>query len=1011
MITVKKASAGSGKTFALAEKYINMLMAAYMATDESHDRHAYKHILAVTFTNKATEEMKSRILEELYKVAHPEKETSNMKVPQKPEVAAAILSDILHDYSSFAVSTIDKFFQQTLRAFARELGHFNRYEVELDKNSLVDEAVDTILDELDASREDDLKMIDFMVANLQEDMQEGKGYNVERALKDMGKQLKSASFATKMAAMGLNPAQAYSQDALLALRKDCSTVVASFLTGISERSERIAQWMTANGVDSSAFNGGFVKQMLKNAGVKSWDMFSAATAASVEKASDRNLWFAQKKQKDYAHLSDSFAGVIEPWLEFYNSNYPVAATAVKLRKCVYGLGVASRLFQAFDRIAKEKNVLCLEDSNELLFNIIDGSDAPFVYEKTGVRFKTFMLDEFQDTATTQWKNFEPLLRESEGHKGDGSDDTFDNLVVGDVKQSIYRWRSSDWSLMDHQLEEDFSGQTRNKPLEHNWRSTKAVVDFNNALYPAISKTMDAMVQTPSGSHSIQDIYKDSFQYLAKPEKQAGGCVDVRFMEDKEAQIAALVDKVKELCADGKVSYSDIAVLVRSNKNGSLVAHALGDAGINVVTEASLRVKASATVGRLVAMMSYVDNPVGKVSEYFLKQAGLLDVPEAYHSLCGLAETLYAKLLLNPALKADCEKEVMYVTSFMDAVMNFSRTNGDNLHAFLQWWDEQDVSVNATAGDGAVRIITIHKSKGLAFPYVIIPFIEDITIYNSTRTSMWATPQAKGTALEAYMDKLYYVPVSSSDSGTLFSQTYAVEAFNQALDAMNLLYVATTRAEYGMLLLASPGKNMGKVLYDYAGRKDIHVGEEFSYTHKEKSRTAVDVPFSFPTCQLQDRLSIRPYAADFFLDEGNDFEHLSYLDKGIVMHDILSAVVVPTDLEKAVDEQIAQGALSAASKERVMKFLGSRIASRPEFFPNFNVRVLNETTLLGPDGREHRPDRVLVYPDGSVTVVDYKFGSPKPEYEAQIALYADLFKSMGYTKVQAHLWYLYPNKIF
>ena len=448
MLKIMKASAGSGKTYSLARTYISLLL-------RNDDRYAYRHILAVTFTNKATDEMKSRILRELHVMATDPSGSSYLKdfVPSlfasmelMQKKAQTVLHDILHDYSAFAVSTIDRFFQQTLKAFSREIGQFASYQVELDKDSLVAESVDRILDSLTESSGG---LLSWLTDNVLEQIEQGGRYSMDANLLNMAMRLKSTQRLEAVEKAGIDEDKTYSKDNLNRIRSSCRKIISDFRKEVKARAKRALEILETAGVDPAESNRGFLSSLYIYAELKENGQFDVPKDTFLSRAADPDQWFAKSKAGKYMPLVYPFLEVpLEDFCSLWGKEYAVYATACILDGQIYGLGVAGELRRTFNALMKEKNVLCIEDSNTILRDIIDGSDAPFVYEKLGVRFDHFLLDEFQDTSQVQWTNFSPLLHNSDSQGGE-------NLIVGDVKQSIYRWRGSDWKLLDRNIPDEF----------------------------------------------------------------------------------------------------------------------------------------------------------------------------------------------------------------------------------------------------------------------------------------------------------------------------------------------------------------------------------------------------------------------------------------------------------------------------------------------------------------------------------------------------------------------------
>ena len=590
---ILKASAGSGKTYRLSHTYMDLLLS-------SREPYPYRHILAVTFTNKATAEMKDRILRNLAE-----------KAKTDPR-ARALLTDLLHDYGAFSVSTIDRFFQQALKAFSREIGQFADYQIELDKDSLIAETMDRILDSL---TEDSRDLLLWIRDSLQTTLENGRKYTVDEGLLETGRLLGNNEFRELAERYGISGNEAFSKERLGRIRKDCRAKIKDF-------ESRVAAL-------------GF-------------------PVAPGEPVSPKN------KKK----LIQATPGLEE----LFEEPYRIYCTARILDKLIFQLGLAGEFYREFDALLSEKNILCLDESNTLLRDIIAGSDAPFVYEKMGVRYEHFLLDEFQDTSRIQWDNFLPLLRESESKGGS-------NLIVGDVKQSIYRWRGSDWELLGGEVGKNFPDADV-ETMQDNWRSTRAVVGFNNRFFEY------AAAQT-----GLSGIYSDVQQtprVSLKKEPQEGS-VQVSFTDDQPAAVLASVQAAHVAGAQ----WGDIAVLVRGKKEGAALASFLIGAGIPVISDDSLLLKSSPVVRRLVSLLICYDNPDDRIGR-FLADSMDLEFPKEYHSLVDFCEELLREMRAwDPA---SFEGQVLFIQAFMDDLQGWVQVNGNNLRYFLKHWEEKDIYI-------------------------------------------------------------------------------------------------------------------------------------------------------------------------------------------------------------------------------------------------------------------------------------------------------------------------------
>ena len=931
MIKILKASAGSGKTYALANNYLELLT----------ERFAYRHILAVTFTNKATAEMKSRILKFLYEGG-----------PDKKDM----LRDILHDYSAFAVTTIDKFFQQALKAFAREIGQVADYQIDLDKDALIDEAMDRILDSLTADNTD---LLEWLRRSVADSLDQGKKASIEGQLYEIGRRLMMGEAGRRE-----DLKERFNKENLGALMENCAGIIRDFTEKVNAAAKDV--------VVTKAYS---IRQLAPyQKGYQPWDRIPSPGATLY-------------KEAEGSTFCNFFDGKEFCW---YN-------TAWLIRDLAFSLGLAGEFYRSFEEMLSEKNVMVLDESNEILGDIIAGSDAPFVYEKMGVRYESFLLDEFQDTSNIQWENFRPLLHESDsnGHK---------NLIVGDVKQSIYRWRDSDWTLLARKVVQDFPGAVTDT-LDNNWRSCEAVVHFNNDFFEFAAKQIGR-----------EDLYSDVEQ-KKKLEDDQKGFVRVSF-RDKNEQIPLVLESIAYARKAG-AQYGDIAVLVRARKEGTAIASALIEAGVPVVSDDSLTLNSSRILRKLTGILANHENPDDKINA-FIAQSEAVCFPDDYHSLTDLCENLLRQLeKASPEVFAG---ETLYIQAFMDDLREWSDANGNELRYYLQHWEESNATISSPLSDAAVRIITIHKAKGLEFPYVIFPYAEKVGFYKADWH--WCSMDATGTPFIPQASGTYPVMLDSSADNTLFADAKRAEEEMQKVDNINVFYVALTRAEKCLHVIAAmPSKkfreaktpeykDFSQILYTFCGGLDDSTrGEMYDFTsmkRKDKGEE-IEIPFHYVSIPIGDRLKASADASDFFGEDGAVGAAASPRRNGIALHGILSKVQTPDDLHAAVDDAVLDGQLTLAEGEDAFTLLSERIAAHPEWF---SARGLNESALFDASGSEHRPDRVVLS-GHSAYIIDYKFGDSTPEsdarYSKQVSRYMKLFASLGY-EVSGAVWYVVPDKL-
>ena len=821
-LKIIKASAGSGKTYTLTREYITRLLA-------SPGSDAYRHVLAVTFTNKATAEMKQRILSELHCLA-----TDPAHSPYHDDIvpsvcaddrtaqmkAKAILAAVLYDYSSFAVSTIDAFFQKTLRAFAHETGLDGSYKVDLDREALVDAAVDRVMATLnDPANATTLRWI---TEGVDHDLATTGKYNVERRLRDLAMSLTGSDGAA---------AQILPADELAKASEECDAVVTKFVDDVSNAARRVADEISADGMTPADFNRAFPKSVIAYASLSSTDTVKAPSEALLTRLNDPSDWFTAPKIKAGFRAGRRVQEAMADFASLFGDRYGEYLTAASVRNECLVLRIATQLRQVFGEIQKEKNVVTIDRTNELIRDIVDGSDAPFIYEKLGIRFEDFLLDEFQDTSGVQYGNFLPLLLNGIAEGGQ-------TLLVGDVKQSIYRWRGSDWELLGGKAEQELdAGDTEIRTLTSNYRSLPAVVDFNNAFFEDTASVIDAILGFDEGDEgSIGSIYGDVRQKAARG--HAGdGVVNVTFTATADEEMDCIVEAVRGWQSKG-MPLRSIAVLVRGNAEGQAVAARLLGEGIDVMSDEALAVKGSATVRRIVSGMTLEAFPERKDSgdgrqgvASFVAGDDDTESRAGGRGLYALAEALLER---ESARDDDgVRRESAFVLAFLDYVRDWSAVNGDNIPGFLRDWETADTKIAMPEGADAVRVMTIHKAKGLEFPVVIVPFLEKTVLYRNT--SRWCRPKAGGTTVARLAGGDFCVPLSEASAKGLFRDVYLRERYLQAVDNINIAYVAMTRASAALEIIAQkPGKgfvtafekgtvqtpkDFAQILYTYIGGVD------------------------------------------------------------------------------------------------------------------------------------------------------------------------------------------------
>ena len=1077
-LTVYKASAGTGKTFRLAVDYIKLLIS---------NPQAYKSILAVTFTNKATEEMKTRILSQLYGIwkrlpdsnDYMERIVEELGVSeeQASQQAAKALRELIHNYSYFRVETIDAFFQGVLRNLARELDLTANLRIALNDEQVEEQAVDDLIDSLNNNSQELAWILDYINESIDND----KSWNVIGQIKQFGNNI----FKDVYRAHGdkinevLHSKDFFQQytKMLRSIRDDAADTMKKYADTFFDALDRYQV-----GVDDfSNRAGGPAGYFIKLRDGKFYDekIVGKRITDAIE---DPSTWVKAADRNDASPAYRAVNDVIGQLLIDAEKERPRQAklykSATLTLRHMNQLRLLDSIATRFNELNNAQNRFMLSETQSLLSELIADSDSPFIFEKIGSQLNHIMIDEFQDTSTIQWKNFKVLLKECMSHHDSK------NLIVGDVKQSIYRWRSGDWRLLND-IEHEFpASQMVSQPLSVNYRSSRRMIDFNNAFFNVANK--EEYKQLVEGDSTEADQLTRAYKGLKQvvPNKLPdSGYVRVELLTDDDYHnetLKRIKGYIEELHAIG-VEDSKIAILVRSNRTIRMIGEYLMEEMPNVrlVSSEAFWLDASDAVNILVRALYTLVNQqdlLGKATLCKLYQRQVLKTPlrddELFADLTKVDDLLpsdyvnhFDDLLTMPLFElverlfdifqiSRLNDESAYVCAFFDQLSQFLNENITDIQSFLDMWDEtiHKKSIQSDSADG-IRLLTIHKSKGLEFDHVILPFCD------------WRLEQAGSLIWCELSDdakpfnQLPLVPVDFSASqmkGSVYEPDYQHEHLQNMVDNLNLLYVAFTRAKDSMFVVGKRGNSSGrsliieKCLADVAkelpgsqlsgfseddGQKKTKKKEKptnpvhFEYgclapkAKKEKEETknvflqpSLPVKLNLESFPVQTSFKQSNQSRDFIKGDDEEERQKMYLNLGNILHNLFSSIRSADDIPAAITRLEEQGVLygNELTRQKLVNMIDERLHS-PKVADWFSARwqVFNECTILeyNPEEKkvvEHRPDRVIT--DGQqFIVIDFKFGKPNGEYETQVRRYMSTLKSMGYEQVQGYLWYVYSNK--
>lgn len=1057
LLTLYKASAGSGKTFTLAVRYIAMVIR------EPYD---YRHILAVTFTNKATTEMKQRILSQLYGIGNGLKESASYLDKVKEflpdsfsdssikENAVKALNLILNDYSHFRIETIDSFFQRVLNGLARELQLGSGLALELDTDSVISDAVDTFLAELKPGTRENNDVVQYVIENIEND----SNWHIESKIKDFSKQLFHESFLEKGDKLRTYLQQA---DSIANYRKE--------LNQCKEQMEALAEQHCNYGkeiqdlINDNPEYGSYVSsnpsklfaQIATGHFFEGKGKLGATIDTCIEKGAEGILRKAGlTKVSNALTLSERIVDLLQKAKESFTEYTYVKNSYSAAKRYLNELSLLLAIRKEITTQNSEQGRFVIADTSHLLSQLEEG-DTSFVFENTGSFTRHIMIDEFQDTSRLQWKNLRLLLIECLSQNKEC-------LVVGDVKQSIYRWRNGDWKILNSGIEKDLSVYNPETiTLNTNFRSYSRVIDFNNIFFPvAQSYLSETYKGTFTAEHpNLCGAYSDVCQQSNKKEENGYICLELHNnnrIDDELLLMPNIIATHLDRLTEAGVNQSDITILTRKNKEISQICSWFAEnrPEYRMVSDEAFYMETSPALRIIISAMRYISNPADNISlaalaiewnhyvktepisfEGILPKNIISNIPSAYIEsverlshlpLYEMAEELYHILEIDRI-----ENQDAYLFSFFDRIRLFTQKKSNTLSLFIEEWDNILHKKPIAMGDtDSIRLMTIHKSKGLEFHTVILPYC-NWTIDNISK--LWVEPNKEP------FNSLPLLPIdyTSSLKESVFSDDYQEEYGDKLVDNLNLLYVAFTRAVANLIVLGqTKGNKKGFNTYDILayfaeGQKETTHNEHItSYisgdivpgNKRDKERetnnpliTVKDVQpikmchYPISTKFKQSTESMR-YMSDQ-IQENSKTE--SYIEKGKLLHRLFSTINTAKDIDRETDRMLAEGLIeSVKSAEAIKQFIHKAIDKLEikDWFDG-NYKLLNETSILFRDNgitQKRIPDRVMINGKKAI-VVDFKFGKEQEEYMHQVQEYISLLKQMGFTNTEGYIWYVYNNK--
>ncbi|WP_053990505.1 exodeoxyribonuclease V subunit beta [Mangrovimonas sp. TPBH4] len=1029
--SIYNASAGSGKTYTLVKDYLKILVSS------SHPKQ-FKHILAITFTNKAVGEMKERIITTLQEFAKPEileQDNSMFKeLCRETELtgkdlhnkAKRILNAIVHNYASFDISTIDGFTHKLIRTFAHDLKLPLNFEVELDQNTLLNEAVDSLISKAGTNKELTKVLVDFAIEKADDD----KSWDIAFDFNKIAKLLINENELPYVKTFNDKSLEDFN-----ILKKALTKQAKDLDKALKREAQTALELISESGLEHGDFTRKSVPNFFVKATNKNFKHDFGGTQWEKGLIDGERL-YPKKVTENVASTIDA----IQPQLTEHYNTIKNAFYQSRFVKAIYKnstpLSVLNAIQHELNTIQKEQNKLLISEFNNIIHNEIKGLPSPFIYERLGEKFRHYFIDEFQDTSALQWQNLIPLLNNTL------ASDSGTAMLVGDAKQAIYRWRGGEAEQFIDLFTDTNPFQVDKKVanLPTNYRSYKTVVEFNNSLFEFIA-------QNTFSHTTYQSLYQTASQESFSKDE---GYVNLSFLEfskdddRNEIYCEATYETILNCLANG-FEPKDICVLVRKGKEGVAIADFLNEKNISIVSSETLLIKNAPEVAFTNAFLKLLIQPKNnelkvevlnmlaerlKVADKhsFFKKHIPLELDEFLSSfseygiylesntilllpLYDLVETVIRSFQLTDTSNA-------YIQFYLDLVLEYSQKHTYDLAGFISFFEnkQDQLSIVSPEGQNAVRIMTIHKSKGLEFPVIIFPYA-DMDIYKQVDPKIWFPLTSE--EFNGFNYALLNYGKDIEHFGDIGKMLYELQQSQLELDNINLLYVACTRPIEQLHIISkkdvdSKGNFNNKT---YAGILMQHLNEQQLWQDSK-------LEYSFGTPQRQSKkppLEEQNNTQEEFISTPREDHSLKILtkagllweteqeraiEKGNLVHDIMAMVNTLDDVDFALGQFLDTGKLNPKQHKELKPIILNIInhqSLKPYFAPD--LEVYNERDIITKQGDIVRPDRVTINSQNQATIIDYKTGTETSSHRQQLVGYQKVLEEMGFQVIHKILVYI------